>query len=329
MSFANLAQPKYIAAGAIGLSSLVLARNYFGGGVCKINKDLKGQVVIVTGSNTGIGKEAAKVLAGMGAKVVLANRDEARTLPVLEEIKRETKSEDVEFIRCDLSDLKSVKEFADTFKSRYQTLNILINNAGVMYITERRATKEGFEMQVGTNHMGHFYLTTLLLDVLKKSAPSRVINVSSLGHTFAKDLGFDDFMFEKKYDMDAAYYRSKLANVVFTKELQRRVADSNIKVVSLHPGVVTTELTRYIDEKWYFRIPNQVIFGPLLRVFGKTPLQGAQTTLYCALEDHEKLVSGGYYSDCKIKSENPVARSEETGKKLWEVSEQLIKAKGF
>jgi len=327
MSFLDSVEPKYIAAGAVGLTALAWMRGYFAGGVCDIKQDLRGQVVIVTGSNTGIGKETAKVLAGMGATVILANRDEARTRPVLDQIKKETKNENVEFIRLDLSDLKSVKEFADNFKRRYQKLNILINNAGVMAIPDRTETKDGFEMQFGTNHMGHFYLTTLLLDVLKKSAPSRIINVSSNGHYFTKSMDWDDLMGTKNYNMNTAYFRSKLANVIFTRELQRRVADSNIKVVSLHPGAVTTDLARYLAERWYWKIALNLIARPIFRIFGKNPLQGAQTTLYCALEDFDELKAGAYYTDCKVKAESPEALKEENGKKLWNISEKLISEK--
>ena len=329
MSLSDCTQTQCIAAGAgvVGLAGFAIARKYFAGGVCKIKKDLKGQVIIITGSSAGIGKETAKVLAGMGATVILANRDEARTLPILQEIKKETKNEDVEFIRLDLADLKSIKEFVEKFKSRYQSLNILINNAGVMWIPDRKETKDGFEMQMGTNHLGHFYLTTLLLDILKKSAPSRIINVSSSGHTFTNTMGWDDLLFEKKYDMFEAYYRSKLANVVFSKELDRRLADANIKAVSLHPGAIPSELTRNLNDKLHYKILNNVIIAPLMYIFGKSLLQGAQTTLYCALEDHEKLVGGGYYTDCKLNAENPEARKAENWSRLWEESEKLIKAK--
>ena len=330
MSLNDFTQTQYLTAAGIslaGLTTLALARKYFAGGVCKIKKDLKGQVIIITGSSTGIGKETAKTLAKMGATIILANRNEVKTLAVLQEIKKETKNEDIEFIKLDLADLKSIKEFADKFKSRYQRLNILINNAGVMWIPERKETKDGFEMQYGTNHLGHFYLTTLLLDVLKKSAPSRIINVSSSAHKFTNSMGWDDRMFEKKYDMFEAYYRSKLANVVFSKELQRRFGDANIKSVSLHPGAITTELTRHLNDKWQYKMLNTVVLPPLMYLFGKNVSQGAQTTLYCALEDHDKLVGGGYYEDCELKAENPEARKEENWKKLWDESEKFIQAK--
>jgi len=230
-------------------------------------------------------------------------------------------------MRLDLADLKSIEEFVDKFKRRYQSPNILINNAGVMWNPDRKGTKDGFEMQVGTNHLGHFYLTTLLLDFLKKSAPSRIINVSSSGHTFTTTMGWDDLLFEKKYDMFEAYYRSKLANVIFSKELDRRLADANIKAVSLHLGAIPSELARNLNDKLHYKILNNIIIAPLMYIFGKSLLQGAQATLYCALEDHDKLVGGGYYTDCKLHAENPGARKMENWGRLWEESERLIKAK--
>ena len=315
-----------ITAGLIGVSALTLGRKYLAGGVCNIKKDLTGQVVIVTGSNTGIGKETARVLASMSATVILACRDAQRSLPVVEELRKDTNNENIHFIKLDLTDLKSIKEFADEFKKRYQKLNILINNAGIMAIPDRRLTKDGFELQFGTNHLGHFYLTTLLIDALKKATSSRVINLSSMASDVGK-MNWDDLMFEKGYNLSSAYSQSKLANILFTKELQRRYTNDGIISVAVHPGVVTTDLTRYVTEKWYFKLMFATIGTPVMHIFGKSPLQGAQTSLYCALEDSEKLVGGGYYADCKVKKENAIARKEENGKKLWEMSEKLIVGK--
>ena len=313
-------------AGVIGLTGLYFGKRFFEGGVCNITKDLTGQVVVVTGSNTGLGKETARVLARMGATVVLACRDTTKGAAVLDEIQKETNNKNVELIKLDLSDLKSIKEFADEFKRRHQKLNILINNAGVMTIPDRRLTKDGFEMQHGTNHVGHFYLTTQLLDVIKKAAPSRIINVSSMGHYGGK-INWDDIMAEKKYNLMTQYTQSKLANVMFSKELQRRLKDDNVKAVSLHPGAVTTELTRYAKEKWYYNLIFSVFSNTVTNYFWKTPLQGAQTSLQCALEDFDKLEGGAYYSDCKVKKENSLARKEDDCKRLWEVTEKAINEK--
>ncbi len=315
-----------VAVGIVGFTGLLLNRKYFAGGVCRITKDLTDQVAIVTGSNTGIGKETARVLASMGASVVLACRDETKTKVVVEELKKDTKNERIEFIKLDLTDLQSVKNFAEEFKRKYQKLNILVNNAGVMAVPDRRTTKDGFELQFGTNHLGHFYLTTLLIDLIKKGAPSRIINLSSLAHYSGK-MNWEDLNAEKGYGMQSAYSQSKLANVLFSKELQRRYGDLNIKAVSVHPGVVTTELTRYMNEKWYIKGVMKIIGEPFMKIFGKSPLEGAQTSLYCALEDFDKLQGGAYYTDCKVKGESREARNEENAKKLWEASEKLIASK--
>jgi len=313
-------------AGVLGVTGLVFGRKYFGGGVCNITKDLIGQVVIVTGSNTGIGKETARVLAGMGATVILACRDATKTQKVVEELKEDTKNNNIEFVKLDLSDLKSIKEFSEEFRRKYNKLNILINNAGVMGIPERKLTKDGFEMQFGTNVLGHFYLTMLLTDLLKSSAPSRVINLSSMLSGLGK-MHWEDVMLEKNYNLDRAYQQSKLAINILTKEFQRRLKDSNVKVVSLHPGVVTTDLHRNYVTKWYFKVAFTLVVDPVIYLFGKTPLQGAQTSLYCALEDAEKLQDGAFYSDCKLRKENPEALKEENWKRLYDLCEKCISEK--
>jgi len=287
---------------------------------CQVKKDLRGQIVVITGSSAGIGKETARILAYMGATIIFACRDKNKTLPIIEEIQKETKNNSLEFMRLDLGDLQSIKEFAQEFSAKYQKLNILINNAGVNSL-ERRVTKDGFEMQFGTNHLGHFYLTTLLLDIIKKSGPSRVINVSSRFHAREK-MKWDDLMYEKGYSGLGVYGQSKLANVLFTRELQRRVDSSEVKVFSLHPGVIKTEIARDYEEKWYFRM-----ILPIYSLFQKTPLEGAQTSLYCALEDFEKLEAGGYYVDCKLEKEAAHAKNEEDMKRLWDISEKLIAEK--
>jgi retinol dehydrogenase-12 len=188
-----------------------------------------------------------------------------------------------------------------------------------MAILERKVTKDGFEMQFGTNHLGHFYLTNLLLEVIERSAPSRIINVSSMGHNMCKKINWEDIMFEKDYSYWSAYSQSKLANVLFTKKLQQKLERKNVKVVSLHPGAVKTELDRYMNKKWYIRT-----FMTLIKPLFKSVVSGAQTTLQCALEDHEKLASGMYYSDCKVKEESRLAMSQENADRLWTLSEDLI-----
>jgi retinol dehydrogenase-12 len=290
-------------------------------GVCKITKDLTGQVVIITGGNTGIGKETARTLAKMNATIILACRDPKRALPVVDELKNDTKNLSIEFMQLDLSDLSSIRKFTEEFKNKYQQLNILINNAGVMAIPERNVTKDGFEMQFGTNHLGHFYLTNLLLEVIERSAPSRIINLSSRGHTMCNKLNWEDIMYEKNYAGNhwQVYGQSKLANILFTKKLQQKLENKNVKVVSLHPGVVQTELARHVKQQWFV---GTILF--LAKPLYKNAVSGAQTSLQCALEDHDKLAGGMYYSDCKVKKESKAALSQENADRLWTLSEELI-----
>lgn len=322
---------QYITFGMFALLILILlklGKKYFNGPMCSIQKDLTGQVVIITGANAGIGKETARALARMGATTILACRDEKKTVQVVEELKTQTKNSNIEFIRLDLSDLKSIQQFAKEFKAKYSKLNILINNAGVMAIPDRRLTKDGFEMQFGTNHLGHFYLTKLLLDTLKASAPSRVINVSAKAQLRGK-MNWDDLMFTNNYSGIAVYAQSKLANVMFTKELQRRLnaEKANVKAISLHPGViVTTELGRYMLERPIAKIAYFFI-APIIKYLSKSIVHGAQTTLYCTLEDQNSLEGGSYYSDGKSAKINPLVSDEKNCQRLWQISEDLISKK--
>lgn len=316
---------KMIIGGILGAGALIGGKYYFTGGSCKVNRDLTDQVIIITGANVGIGLETARTLAQQKCKLILATRDKQKTDPVVEELKKESNNQNIEHIPLDLSSLASIKEFVKTFLSKYDKLNILINNAGIMALPERKVSADGYELQFATNHLGHFYLTTLLLDVMKKSGPGRIINVSSKAHERGK-MNWEDLNWEKKYNEFQVYGQSKLANIIFSKELQKRLDAEkvDIKVVSLHPGVVRTELGRNLATG--FKIGIYALY-PFWWYFTKNPEQGAQTTLHCVLEAQDKIVGGAYYSDCKEKDSNAESKKEEDWKKLWEVSEELIKAK--
>lgn len=296
----------------------------FGGPAHVIHKDMTGKVVIVTGSNQGIGKETVLALARMGATVIMACREPTRTLPVVEKVISKTHNRNISFIKLDLSDLQSIKEFTEEFQRKYNRLDILINNAGIA-TPERNVTKDGFELQFGTNHIGHFYLTTLLLDTLKRSAPSRIINLSSKLSAGGK-MAWDDLNAEKKYDIATAYAQSKLANIIFTKELQRRLEGFDVKAVAVHPGVVNTDMTRYMEEKWYYYVILKLL-APCIYLSTLSPEEGAHNTLYCALQDYETLNGGAYYKDFKVAKENPEALIEENWGKLWVITEQMIASK--
>jgi len=312
----------------IGISLFIWGKLYLSGEKCKIKRDLKGKIVVITGGNTGIGKNTALGLAKQNATVILGCRDQKRSLQAIEEIRTESKNNDIHFMKLDLSDLNSIKEFVSNFKAKYDKLHILINNAGVIGVFNRETTKDGFESQFGVNYLGHFYLTNLLMDLLKKSGRSRVVTLSSAVHRIGK-INWDDMMFEKSYyNQWISYAQSKLALVLFTKELQRKFDEENVEVkaVVLHPGVVKTEIYRHIVNIWIVKI-IYALLTPIFWYFFRTPKEGAQTSLLCALEDFDKLEGGSFYENCKVKKPSKAAQNMENARKLWEVSEKLIRSK--
>ncbi|XP_028581466.2 retinol dehydrogenase 12-like isoform X3 [Podarcis muralis] len=289
-------------------------RKFIAGGVCKSAAKLNGKVVVITGANTGIGKETARDLAGRGAKVILACRDMAKAEKAAFEIRTTTGNQQVTAKKLDLADTKSIREFAENFLKEEKELHILINNAGVMLCPYSK-TADGFEMHLGVNHLGHFLLTFLLIDCLKQSAPARIVNVSSLAHHGGR-IRFHDLQGEKSYNRSLAYCHSKLANILFTRELARRLQGTGVTVNVLHPGTVSSELPRHsaiLDIVW-----KRSSF------FLKTPAEGAQTSVYCAVAEELESVSGKYFSDCKPAYVSPQGRNEETAKKLWDVSCELL-----
>lgn len=206
---------------------------------------IDGKVVVITGANSGIGKETAIDLAQCGGKIYIACRDVKRGEDALKDIKERSGSDKVYLLQLDLSSMESIRQFSKKFHELESQLHILINNAGVM-ACPKALTKDGFEIQIGTNHMGHFLLTNLLLDLLKQSAPSRIVVVSSLFHWYGR-INREDLNSEKSYSKWGAYGQSKVANILFTRELARKVEGTGITVNSLHPGAVKTELSRDLD----------------------------------------------------------------------------------
>lgn len=299
---------------AVGLAAL---RRYMAGVSYKGTTRIDGKTVLITGANTGIGKETAIDLAKRGAKIIMACRDVDKAKTAAEEIKNATGSSDLVVKHLDLASLKSVRRFADDINASEKKLDILINNAGIMRCPFWK-TEDGFEMQFGVNHLGHFLLTNLLLDLLKKSAPSRIVTVSSMAHERGT-INFDDINSEKEYNEGRSYSQSKIANVLFSRELSKKLEGTGVTTYSLHPGVIRTELTRHWEKNQLWKM----VFS-ILKYFIKTPVEGAQTTIYCAVEESLANQTGKYYSDCAEKIPSKAAQDDATAKKLWELSEKMV-----
>jgi NAD(P)-dependent dehydrogenase (short-subunit alcohol dehydrogenase family) len=289
--------------------------------------DLTGKVAIVTGANTGIGYVSARELARKGAKVVVAARSEDRGKDAVKRIQQELKdvpgaANRVEFLKLDLGSFNSVRGFVWQFKKRYSSLDILLNNAGIMAVPQPELTVDGFESQIGVNHLGHFLLTKLLLSMLKNSK-GRVVSVSSLAHIIG-DIRLESFRNVSKYDPWAAYGQSKLANVLFCNEFTRRMEGTGVTCNSLHPGSIRTELTRHVEKSMS---DMAVAIGEVLTVpFLMNPDDGALTQLYVATAPELAGVSGEYFTPTAAKGRATArGRNATLAKLLWEESERLTR----
>lgn len=276
---------------------------------------LDNKTVIITGANTGIGKHAATDLAKRGARIIMACRDMEKANAALKEVIEASGNENVVTCRLDLADTKSIREFAEKINTEEKQVNILINNAGVM-VCPYGKTADGFEMQIGVNHMGHFLLTYLLLDLIKSSAPARIITVSSMAHKWGA-INLEDINSEKSYDKRKAYSQSKLANILFTRSLAKRLEGTGVTTYALHPGVVQTDLWRHLSK------PEQAVMW-MARPFTKTSVQGAQTSIYCAVAPELDTESGKYYSDCAPANCAQAALDDDMAQRLWELSCKML-----
>ena len=289
--------------------------------------DLTGKVAIVTGANCGIGFETAKEFSRKYAHTILACRNLEKGEAALADIKKEIPNASAEVIQLDLSSLASVQQFAADFNAKYERLDILVNNAGVMYVPYGK-TEDGFERHFGINHLGHFALTGLLIESLLKTPDARVVTVSSVGHR-SGEMDFDDLMFEggRGYRGQRVYGRSKLANLLFTYELQRRFEAKGASAIATaaHPGGSNTNLARHVEDQWYFRLMR-----PLYAAVAQSAAMGALPTLRAAVDPNVK--GGDYYGpDGFMEStghpvlvqSNEASHNLEDAIKLWEVSEEL------
>jgi NAD(P)-dependent dehydrogenase (short-subunit alcohol dehydrogenase family) len=279
---------------------------------------LEGKTAIVTGASTGIGTETAIGIAQAGAHVIMTARDERKGEAALAYARARSGKGSVELMMCDFAWLESIRRFADDFKTKHNQLNVLVNNAGAIN-ADRQETADGFEMTFGVNHLGYFLLTNLLLDLLKKSAPARVINVASRAHQRA-ELDFDDLQAEQKYSAMTVYSRSKLANILFTYELARRLEGTGVTANALHPGVVRSGFGKNNDgwAKGVF-----VAFQAVGRPFLKDNAAGAKTSIYLATSPDVEGVTGKYFSESKETASNAASHDVDAQKRLWEISERL------
>lgn len=276
------------------------------------NTSLDGRVCIVTGANTGIGKVTAAALASRGAHVFVACRNAEKAKAAIEEIEQECGGT-LEFLSLDLANLKSVREAADEFLSRGLPLHILVNNAGLA--GSRGLTENGFELAFGVNHLGPFLFTNLLLDTLKKSAPARIVNVASRAHYDAKGLHLDRFEQETSSFTGMPEYRvSKLANVLFSSELARRLEGSNVNCYALHPGVVASDI-------WH-RVPGPA--RALMKLFMISVEEGAKTSIHCATSEDCANESGLYYDSCATKTPSKFGQDNVLASELWRKSEEWV-----
>lgn len=282
-----------------------------------MKSDMTGKIILVTGANTGIGKAAATALAKMGAHVVMVARDKAKGEAAQVELKTASGNAKVDLLLADLSSQQAIRQLAAEFKSKYARLDVLLNNAGAI-AGQRRVTVDGLEYQFALNHLNYFLLTNLLLDVLKANAPARIVNVSSNVHTGGR-INFDDLQMEKRYNSFGAYAQSKLANVLFTYELARRLEGTGVTVNTLHPGVVRTSFSKDGDTRGLLRF----VFDLFLRVGGISVEQGAKTSVYLASSPDVAGVTGKYFDQSKAVSSSKQTYDMAVAQRLWQVSETL------
>ncbi len=280
------------------------------------NVDMTGKVCLITGANSGIGKATALGLAKLDATVVIVSRDKDKGEAALLEMRTRSGNKNVDAMVADLSSQDSVRELAHDFKARYKKLNVLINNAGV-FLPKRVPTVDGLEATFATNHLGHFLLTNLLLDVLKASAPSRIINLTSSAHR-GTEMDFDDLQGEKKYSGYHAYSQSKLANVLFTYQLAKLLEGTGVTVNCLHPGVVRTGFGKDQRGLWSILV---TVSSP----FMMSPERAARAAIYLATSPELEAVTGKHFSKGRDQRSSEESYDMASAERLWKISAELTK----
>ncbi len=275
---------------------------------------MNGKVCLVTGATDGIGKVSARVLAEKGAKVIIVGRNPEKSATVLAELKSSSGNENIDLLMADLAVMQEVRDLAEQVISHYDRLDILLNNAGG-YFAKHELTSDGLERTFALNHMSYFLLTNKLMELLKSSAPARIVNVSSDAH-YGIDMEFENLNGEQEYKAWKAYQKSKLANVLFTYELLKKVP-ADITVNCLHPGFVATNFGHNIGG----------FFGPVLKIAQRIsaidPEEGAKTSIFLCSAPEVKGVSGKYFYKCQPKTSSRESRNMDTGKRLWQISSDI------
>ena len=282
-------------------------------------QSMRERVCLVTGASNGIGKAAAIKLANMGASLVLLCRDRDRGETAMAEISLRSGNEDIDLLVADLGSLHQVRAAAGAFLESRRPLHVLVNNAGAIHM-DRNLTEDGVETTFAVNHLGHFLLTTMLLARMRESGPARIVNISSEAHRIGYGDGrmaFDDLMGERQYGGWKAYGQSKLANILFTRELARRLNPAEVTVNAMHPGVVASEFGRNNRKGWMPWL--QALYRPFCRSNEK----GADTAVWLAATPEIEGVTGKYFKDRKLRTPAPQALDDHDAARLWRISEEL------
>jgi retinol dehydrogenase 14 len=275
---------------------------------------MTGKIVLITGGTGGIGRAAAVGLASLGARVGITGRDRLRAESAAAAIAQESGNPAVDVFVADMSSQAEVRRLADEVLATYRRLDVLLNNVGGFW-AHRHVTADGLEHTFALNHLAPFLLTNLLLDRLKASAPARIVTVSSGAQSMGK-IEFDDLMGERKYSGSEAYNQSKLANVMFTYELARRLEGTGVTATALHPGLTSTAFSA--------EDPSMGLLVKVLRPFMKSPARGAETPIYLASSDEVEGVTGTYFSGRKAKKSNESSYDRGASSRLWQVSADLV-----
>jgi NAD(P)-dependent dehydrogenase (short-subunit alcohol dehydrogenase family) len=282
----------------------------------KLKDKMNGKICLVTGGTNGIGKATAQALAQMGATVVIVGRDAQKAAQVTEEIRAASDNQNIDWLLADLSSQQDIRRLATEFKRKYSQLHVLLNNAGGTFKT-RQLSVDGIEMTFALNHLAYFLLTNLLLDTIKASTPARIINVSSGAHSGGK-IDFHNLQGERSYTSFEPYGNSKLANILFTTELARRLEGTGVTVNALHPGLTSTGFGQ--NNPGFL----MKIMGAVVPLIARSPEKGAETSIYLASSPEVQSITGKYFVDCKVTQPAPQATDSAVAKRLWDVSAEMV-----